>query len=152
MGKIRNIFVCLLAGLLLFACAKEEDTDPLTPVSVVPSISVNEVSATEIQQFESITLHIAYRDGDADIGTEDPDVHSLKVIDSRGNIEHTFHVQPQSPVPGIAISGVLEVEISNIILLDQNNDSEEFSFQVILSDEAGNESNTAESPLITISK
>lgn len=138
---------------LFISCGgKEEENSASSPISEVPSINIEKIEPTEINQFESITFQISYTDGDGDIGEQDPDIHSLVILDTRDSIAHTFHIPPQSPTTGIVIKGVFVVEIENIILLDQSNSSENIVFEVSLEDREGNKSNIASSDIITVSK
>ena len=105
-----------------------------------------------IKQFESITFHIRYTDGDGDIGSKNADVKSLEILDTRDDILHSFHVPPQSPVEGIAITGVLVVELENVILIDQDNVSEDIVFEIRLKDNKQNWSKVIESSPVTVLK
>jgi len=138
--------------LLFTACKKEEEPKINPPVSNTPEIKIEKINPLTVNQFESITFEISYIDGDGDIGTEDADVISLEILDLRDNILHTFHVPPQSPVSGVTISGVLVVEVKNLILLDQSNDSEDVIFNVRLKDREENWSETETSQTITVIK
>ena len=70
----------------------------------------------------------------------------------RDDIVHAFHVPPQSPVTGIAITGTLVVTLENVILLDQNNQQEEAIFSIRLKDANQNWSDAVVSQPVTISK
>lgn len=136
----------------LFACSKVEENETFSPVSSVPKISLEEISPLSIKQFESITFHIRYTDGDGDIGSKNADVKSLEILDTRDDILHSFHVPPQSPVEGIAITGVLVVELENVILIDQDNVSEDIVFEIRLKDNKQNWSKVIESSPVTVLK
>ena len=139
-------------ALVSNSCNKPEDAETIAPVSVTPLISIAEITPTTISQFESISIFINYRDGNGDIGTEDADEHTLEILDTRDSILFTFHVPPQSAGLEVAIEGKLNVKIENIILLDQNNDSEDVVFNIRLKDRDGNWSNVVKSSIITINK
>ena len=149
--KLKTVIVVLVL-IVLSACSKTEENEPYSPVSSVPKISIESISPTTVMQFESVTFHIRYTDGDGDIGNQDADVHALEILDTRDDILHTFHVPPQSPVSGIAITGILVIELENLILLDQDNDSEDVIFEIRLQDRKQNWSKVVESPAISIEK
>ena len=138
--------------LNFIACDKTEENEPFAPVSPTPEIELVNVSALKINQFDDLVFQIRYTDGDGDIGTQDADAHSLEIIDKRDDIVHSFHIPPQYVVKGLAITGILEVSIENVILLDQANDSEEAIFSIKLRDNKFNWSESVNSPVITIEK
>jgi hypothetical protein len=142
----------LLMTTWLFSCVKEDDPKTNPPISSIPKITLEKASPDNIKQFGSILFEIAYIDGDGDIGTKDADVKSLEISDNRAGILHSYHVQPQSPASGISISGVLVVELENVILLDQANSSETVTYDIRLKDALGNWSNVVTTQEITISK
>ena len=138
---------------ILLSCSKESD-DGLgaSPISKIPEIKIEKVSPNPVSQFENLVFEISYTDGDGDIGNEDADVHALEITDRRDDILHTFHIPPQAPDAGIVIRGVFVVELENLILLDQANNSEEAEFSVRLQDRSGNWSDVVISEVVTINK
>jgi hypothetical protein len=150
MKGITAIYLSLL--LVFLACSKKDENEPYSPTSSIPKISLEYLSPKTVTQFETLTFHIKYTDGDGDIGSENADVQSLEILDTRDDILHSFHVPPQSPITGIAITGVLVVELENLILLDQNNSSEQVVFEIRLQDNKQNWSNVIESTPVTIVK
>lgn len=140
--------------LLLFSCKKEQGNEPLPAISNNPEITSVSVNATSISQFSDLLINVNYIDGNGDLGTADADVKSIFVTDSRDNtIVHEFHLQPLAPEgQSVAIQGTLKVNIENVILLSQVNNSETVRFSVYLVDRAGNVSNTAQTSNITINK
>ena len=151
--KTRIFLWSITLAVVLYSCTKpEEDTEIQPPISAILEIKIERMFPKVINQFESVTFHISYTDGNADLGDEDADDHALEIIDQRDSILHTFHVPPQSPIPNIIISGVLEVDIENVILLDQNNSTESATFKIRLRDKAGHWSPSVVSPTLTINK
>ena len=148
----RYLIILLAIPMMYSSCSDPEDSPSLDPISSTPEIVIHAMTPESINQFERVKFMLGYTDGDGNLGDEDPNVHALEVLDTRDSILHTFHVPPQSPVPNITISGVLEFDIENIILLDQNSTSEEVVFTIRLKDASGKWSNTVESPTLTISK
>jgi hypothetical protein len=145
-----TIWISML--ILFFACSKNEENEPFSPTSSIPKINLEKLSPSTVKQFESLTFHIRFTDGDGNIGNQDADVQALEILDTRDDILHSFHVPPQSPVEGVAITGILVVELQNLILLDQNNTTEKVVFEIRLKDNKQNWSNTIESSPVTIVK
>ena len=145
----------LLLGTILASCKKKtEEAGPLPPVSETPEITEVRVSATTINQFDDLVFYIDYIDGNGDLGTEDADAKSIFIVDNRDNsIVHEFHLYPLLPVDEEAsIQGTLNVNLENVILLDQSNNSETASFSVYIKDRSNKQSNTINSGAITIIK
>jgi len=144
----------LVFGLISFSCEKEsiKESDPLPPISSVPSITLGSM-ATTYNQFDDIELKVNYIDGNGDLGVSDADTPVIFVTDNRNNIELNFHLLPLAPEgANIAIQGQLQVMVENIILLDQANTSETLTFTVKIVDRAGNWSNSVTTPTITINQ
>ncbi len=145
----------LLLGLIITSCKKKKDENgPLPPVSETPEITEVRVSKTTINQFDDLVFYIDYIDGDGNLGTEDADVKSIFIVDNRDNsIVHEFHLYPLLPVDEVAsIQGTLNVNLENVILLDQSNNSETASFSIYIKDRSNKKSNTINSGAVTIIK
>lgn len=133
--------------LALTACKKElADIMPIEPA--IELVSIGPSSVTEFEQ--PVLLRFSYKDGDGDLGQDDPDEYSLWVKDSRLNTADGYHIIPLSP-PDIElpIQGELQVQLTPLFLL--GNGSEEvmtYSFHVV--DRAGHRSNEITSSPITI--
>lgn len=143
MMKKQLIYIALGGAVLFSSCKKEDEvSEPNPPISDVPAIELVTVSPTTVSQFNDVTFTIKYTDGNGDIGNADADEPVVFVTDLRDNIITEFHVPPLAPEgESIAIEGNLQVVLSNVIILDQNNTSENASFQIYLRDRAGNNSN-----------
>lgn len=150
---IKLLYIPILV-LLLFSCKKQQSNEPLPTISDNPEITSVSVSTTSINQFSDLLINVNYIDGNGDLGTVDADVKSIFVTDSRDNtIIYEFHLQPLAPEgQSIAIQGTLKVNIENVILLSQTNNSEAVRFSIYVIDRAGNVSNTAQTSNITINK
>lgn len=150
---IKLLYIPILV-LLLFSCKKQQSNEPLPTISDNPEITSVSVSTTSINQFSDLLINVNYIDGNGDLGTVDADVKSIFVTDSRDNtIIHEFHLQPLAPEgQSIAIQGTLKVNIENVILLSQANNSETVRFSIYVVDRAGNVSNTAQTSNITVNK
>lgn len=141
-----------LSLLFLLACEKESDNEePKGPISEVPYIELRAISPNEVDQFESVTFTIFYRDGDGDLGFQSADSLSLWITDKRFPLTQGFHVPPLSPVDSaISIQGTFSVNLKNLILQDEQASSESVQFSIELKDRAGNRSNTVQSEAITV--
>ena len=157
---MRNLLLSTLLLFLLSGCTKETmetiENDVNPTISSVPEIelvAVNSESVTEYQ--DSLVFTISFLDGDGDLGSDDPDKANVELIDQRdpSTLVFGFHLSPRGPEGStIAIQGELDIVLTNTILLDDTNDSENTTFIIRIQDEAGNWSNEVESPVITINK
>lgn len=153
---IKPLKIVLYSALILLmaSCKKEKGNDPLPIVSNTPNIVSVSINDYSINQFDDLQFTIAYTDGDGDLGEEDADVNSIFITDKRNiNIVHEFHLQPLAPIGKVTtIQGNLKVHLNNVILLDQNNNTELVQFTIQLKDRAGNLSNLVTTPAVTITK
>lgn len=137
----------MVLSIVFFSCKKENS------INAKPVIKFVKINATDIQQFkDSITIDIEYTDENGDLGEDNPDKNALYVKDRRLSAPDFYFVKPLSP-PGsnVKIKGILSIKIKNAFLLGTAN-KEETTFEIKLSDRAGNWSNTIVSPEITINK
>ncbi|MEQ8325119.1 MAG: hypothetical protein RIC15_11190 [Vicingaceae bacterium] len=149
---MRYSVVIVFLFLLASSCNKQEENEAFAPVSPIPQIELLKVEPLELSQFEDLVFHIRYSDGNGDIGTADPDDHSLEITDKRANVLHTYHVPPQYVVKNVAITGVMQISLENVVLIDQDNDQEQAVFSIRLRDNKSNWSQRVNSPTITINK
>lgn len=142
--------IFLLGILLVLMNACEEDAWPL---EVVPKITLQEIAPTTVKQFEdSIRIVVAYEDGDGDIGFFNPDSLSLSVQDTRLENPDYYYVPPLTPHgDSLSIKGTLKVVIRNTFLLG-NGGNETTRYEIRLKDRQGHWSNTALTPVITITE
>jgi len=142
---MRVLFFILIVTLVFSSC-KKEDT-----VSSEPEIELLNVSPLEVVQFDTvITVKIKYRDGNGDLGDENPDADVLRVKDSRLSEPDWYHVQPLAPLGSeIAIEGELDITLSTLFLLG-NGSQETTTFSIRIRDRAGNYSNEVVTPVILI--
>ncbi len=138
----------LLLGLFLVAgCTKDE----VPKFPTIPEISLIEISSDTIVQYEDVlNLRIGYKDGNGDIGFENPEEYALYVRDIRLEEFDGFYVGPLAP-PGAnaPIQGELSIEFPSLFLFG-NGDTELTKFQIKLFDRAGNESNLLETDFVAI--
>ena len=145
---------------LLAACTKEttsmSENDINPPIGDAPTIELLQVTPTTAKQYvDSIAFTIQYQDGDGDLGTADPDIPSITLIDNRDPdiLVFDYHLSPRTPEGAeLTIQGELTVVLPNSILLDDSNQAETTTFSISITDRAGNESNIVETESITITE
>ncbi len=162
--KSRYIFhigFFLLCCMLIVSCTKEtmrdEDlNDPNPAISEVPAIELLAVNPTQVVEHQdSIVFRISYTDGDGDLGTDDPDITTVELIDNRDPdlLIFGYHLSPRTPEGStLSIQGELSIVLRNSILLDDNNSSEQATFSIRIKDRAGNWSNQVETETVTIER
>lgn len=119
----------------------------------VPEIELIHVSHDTIRQYEDVLLiTIRYRDGNGDIGFENPEEYALFVRDIRLVAFDGFYVGPIAP-PDVAVpvQGDLTVEFPSLFLFG-NGMTEQTKFEIKMVDRAGNESNLVETDVIVIKR
>lgn len=139
-----------LVGVLLFSFCKKSESISETPVIEFVNVSSTTIRAGQ----DSLVLTIHYRDGDGDLGENNPDVRNCFVRDSRdAALFYEMRIQQLAPDGAtIAIDGELELLIPATGLLNDLNLQEKTTFSIKLIDRAGHESNEIISPEITILK
>ena len=158
-NKIRFSIGLLIFVLIFSACDDEPKitemtiNDPNPTISNIPEIELDKVAPLAVQQFkDSIKFTISYIDGNGDLGTTDPDEHTIELVDNRANLLFTYHLSPRAPAGAeISIQGTLDIILDNTIILDTMNTSETATFSIRIRDRAGNWSNTVTSEEITVS-
>lgn len=148
----------LLPTLILLGCEDnqtlEQDTYTYTPLADIPTLRLDSLSTTQVTAYQdSLVFSVFYQDGNGDIGSADPDRHSLELRDNRDSnyLVFFYHLPPQAPAGAdIALQGSLHIVLEHSILLDPNNSEEQTTFSLRLRDAADNWSNTVQSPMITI--
>lgn len=139
----------ILIPVILFSCKKkEEERYPDTPD--IEFIGMTPTSTIEFQ--DQIKITISYKDGNGDLGTEDPDFYSLLIKDARLGAADEYHILPLSPPDQtLQIEGELDVVLTGLFILDTVN-SETTSFSLKIRDRAGNWSNEVQTGILTINK
>ena len=144
---LNSILLCSL--FLVVGCT----TDEVQKYSITPEIELLSVSSDTIIQYEDVLyLQIGYKDGNGDLGFENPDQYALHIRDIRLEAFDGFYVGPLAP-PGanVPIQGELTVEFPSLFLFGNGN-TELTKFQVKLIDRAGNESNLIETDFVAITR
>jgi len=138
-----------LSSFFLFACSSKEEP----AFSLVPQISFQSVSASQILHGNSVDLIISYTDLDGDLGTENAQENNLHVKDMRNQVVYQFRFAPLAPVgASIAIEGNLRIAMPPLLILDEQADQETLTFEIYLKDRAGNWSNTVKTSPITVKR
>ncbi len=140
----------LLASLLIIgACGKEDDIT----YSNTPVIGLVSISQDTIRQYEDVlSIRISYKDGDGDIGFEDPEQYALYVRDIRLEAFDGFYVGPLAPPDAqVPIQGELNIEFPSLFLFG-NGAVEQTRFEIKMIDRAGNESNLIETDFVAITR
>ena len=137
----------LIAVFLLSGCEEEE----IARYANVPEIQLVGISHDTIRQYEDVlVITIFYKDGDGDIGFEDPEQYALFVRDIRLENFDGFYVGPLAPPDAqVPIQGELTIEFPSLFLFG-NGDIEQTRFEIKMFDRAGNESNLLETDLVAI--
>jgi len=138
----------VIAGLALLSGCGKDDVMEFSPI---PEIRLLEVSHDTIRQYEdALLIRIGYKDGDGDLGFEDPEQYALFVRDIRLEAFDGFYVGPLAPPnANVPIQGELTIEFPSLFLFG-NGDIEQTKFQIRIYDRAGNESNLLETELVAI--
>jgi hypothetical protein len=132
---------------MLAGCEK----DDVMEFSDTPEIQLLGLSHDTIRQYEDVLLiRIFYRDGNGDLGFENPEEYALFVRDIRLEDFDGFYVGPIAP-PGssVPIQGDFIIEFPSLFLFG-NGDIEQTRFQIKMIDRAGNESNVLETETVAI--
>lgn len=144
-------YILLIAAVALFMGCEKENL--LTPDSGPPVIEFVDIQPRNVIEFQdSISVTFRYSDPDGDLGSENPDRKLMSVQDARLDAPDYYHVPILSP-PGstITIEGEITMKLKNTFLLGSGGD-EVTSYQIIVTDRAGHESNPITTDEITITK
>ncbi|MBC7425506.1 MAG: hypothetical protein H7321_03130 [Bacteroidia bacterium] len=147
---MKKLILIIPITLLFASCSKK---DPSLSESSAPFIKIISVTPTVIHEFkDSINILIEYSDINGDVGSTNPDVNDMAVKDSRLPKPDYYFVPPLSP-PGsdIKIKGQMNIRIKNTFLIGAGG-NENMTYELQLKDNAGNYSNTAVTPQLTITK
>jgi hypothetical protein len=148
---MKLLFGITAASVLFWSCGKEDEVinPPMSDIPFIEIISATPSTVTALE--DSIVFIIHYEDGNGDLGFNYPDSLSLYITDPRIPLTESFFVPLLAPEGAdIAIQGELEVTLNNTILVNPDADSETVSFEISLRDRAGNLSNVAIAPAITV--
>ncbi len=146
MKRITHTAVALACIAMLHGCKKDK-------VSEAPVISLESLSDYSVVEYDNaIEVTINYEDHQGDIGTTDPDEHSLYVTDERFVELDGYHIDPLTPDQQLLhVRGSLRVSLRPLFIMGTDStESTRLTFE--LRDRAGNVSNRVMSEEITIVK
>lgn len=140
--------VLILTGILVLAACNKDDGPAF---STIPEIELISIAPDTVVEFRDVLIiTIEYRDGDGDLGHEDPDVNTIFVRDARLEAYDGFYIGPIAPIGSeVAITGQLNIEFPSLFLFGSGPTESTF-FYVYIEDRAGNKSNEIVTPNITI--
>jgi hypothetical protein len=144
--RISHTVLALVCIAMLHGCKKDE-------MSEVPVISLESFSDYSVVEYENtIEVTIKYEDHQGDIGTADPDEHSLFVADERFAELDGYHIDPLTPdQQSLHVRGSLRVSLRPLFIMG-NDSTETTRLTFELRDRAGNVSNRVMSEEIIISR
>ena len=146
MKRITHIAVALAFIALLHGCKKDEQME----VPVISLVNFSDYSVVEYNNAIEVTIN--YEDHQGDIGTTDPDEHSLFVSDERFVELDGYHIDPLTPdQQSLHVRGSLRVSLRPLFIMG-NDSTETTRLTFELRDRAGNVSNRVMSEEITIVK
>lgn len=140
------LWLCL--PLLVAGCKKDEEPDLTDPT---PEILEVRVSPTDVVEYrDSIVFEVDYRDGDGDLGENQPNAANLFLVDERISVTETFRVSELAPQgANVPITGTLRVVLQSTGITD-NSYLQVANYTLYLRDRAGNESNKVTSEDILV--
>jgi hypothetical protein len=145
---MNRLIIISLSIILLLSCKKDDEA--YSDIPAIEFVSLTPSSASEFSK--DIKLIISYKDGDGDIGTEDPDEYTLLIHDSRLPATDEYHIQPLTPPNSkIQIEGELKINLAGLFVLGTDS-TESTTFSIKLKDRAGNWSNEVTTSSITVNK
>ena len=147
-NPMKRVYFILFVPIALMWVSCEK---PDVSISDIPEIELLNAGPLIVEAFkDSVVFEIKYTDGNGDLGTNDDTQRNVFVTDSRIDVTHEFRVQQLAPDgANIAITGTFFIHLPNTLLTGGNTE-EKVKFSIYVVDEAGNESNTVESPEITV--
>lgn len=147
---MRQGTISFILLLLISACT---DVSVLEKPAGPPVLDYVDIQPRVVTEFEdSILITIRYSDPDGDLGYENPDVRSLSIHDLRLEKPDSQHVSLLAPIEShIDIEGELVVKLKNTFLLGSS-EKEITSYELILTDRAGNQSNPITTDEISIER
>ncbi len=121
------------------ACTEVTVIDGTPGPPVIEYVDIQPRVVTEFK--DSILITFKYADPDGDLGHENPDIQHLSIHDLRLKKADKQHVSLLAPMDAnIDIEGQLTVKLKNTFLLGSS-DKEVTTYELILTDRAGNTSN-----------
>lgn len=142
------VFAFLALALVFGACKKDPEIDLQDPIPTILDVVVSPTNVVEYQ--DSIIFEVSYRDGDGDLGENDPNAANLFLVDNRINVTETYRIQELAPDGAvIPITGSLRVVLPSTGITD-NSTSQTVTYTIYIRDRAGNESNRFTTAAVTV--
>lgn len=147
--NIIKVFIWIAGvGMLYFfsSCKKEK---PET--SVIPEITFVQIIPATVKEYsDSLVITISYKDGDGDLGENNPDTKNLFLTDNRIGITYAYRIKQLAPSGSeISITGELNIVLPQLAITDSSN-SQQTTFSIYVKDRAMNQSNVITTPAVTI--
>lgn len=145
---MRQIFQVIILLILLFTACKEDESIDYSPTPQIEFVSIVPQQVMEYQ--DSLVISISYIDGDGDLGENGNGIYNAFVKDLRNDVEYKYRIQQLAPNnANIIIQGTLDIVLDRLVLL-QNAQQEDTSFEIYVIDRAGNRSNIITTSSVSI--
>lgn len=142
--------IILVAIVVLFAACKKDEDTKMSDTPSLEFVSVTPANATEF--VDSLIFTVRYKDGNGDLGENNPDVKNLFLVDNRIGIVHEYRISQLAPTgSSIATEGNLNIVLQSIVITDSSS-QQNATFSIYVKDRAGNVSNTVTSGTIVVSQ
>lgn len=143
---LSSLLLAMCVALAITSCKKDSDEKPTAPV-----IEFKSISAGTVEQFNnSVQITLSYEDYQGDLGRQDPDDYSLRILDARLANYDWYHIPPMTPDnQELHIKGNYVVTLDPLFLMGSGT-QESTSFTLQLQDNAGNWSNTITTPVVLV--
>ena len=132
----------IISGLVVLSISGCTEVNVIDGAPGPPVIEYVDIQPRVVTEFkDSILITFKYADPDGDLGHENPDIQPLSIHDLRLKKADKQHVSLLAPMDTkIDIEGQLTVKLKNTFLLGSSN-KEVTTYELILTDRAGNASN-----------
>lgn len=126
------------AAVLGLGACKKEKVDLTDPVPTILGVTVSPTSVVEYE--DSIIFTVEYRDGDGDLGENDPNARNLFLTDNRIQVTEQFRIRELAPDgANVPITGTLRVVLHSTGITD-NSSQQMVDYTLYIRDRAGHES------------
>ena len=147
---MQKLITAIFVSLLFAQCTEVNVIEQPAGAPVLEYVDIQPKNVTEF--VDSILITIRYSDPDGDLGYEDPDIKPLTIQDLRLQKADSQHVGLLAPLDHhLNITGELTVKLKNTFLLGTS-DNEVTSYELTISDRAGNRSNRIVTDQISITR
>ena len=150
---IVNRHSLLLAFVAIITLTWSGCTKEIDPLDLVPSIELVSVAPTQVLEYQdSIVFTISYKDGDGDLGENDPDVKNVFVTDLRNDVTYRYRLQQLAPNnANIPIQGQFIIVLPHTAIIGSSH-TETVKYRIYVTDRSGNTSNTVTTGDINVSR